>query len=72
MPGVIWTPLPLIHGSQLHRVDININFSFCYETYEVNLELEDFNEDKVLKAALDGLPLLRTKCNPFAKIALGE
>jgi hypothetical protein len=50
-------------GSRLQRVDININYSFhYYDASEVyGGDGEDPEEDEVLKAVLDGLPLLRTK-----------
>ena len=43
-------------GSRLQRVDININYAF-----RCNLDGAEPDKDKVLKAVLHGLPLLRTK-----------
>jgi hypothetical protein len=49
-------------GSRLQRVDININYRFRYDDngYEPD-------EDEVLKAVLDSLPLLHTKGILFVK-----
>ena len=43
-------------GSRLQRVDININYSFRYDD-----DGEETDEDEVLDAVLDSLPLLRMK-----------
>ena len=53
-------------GSRLQRVDINIDYSFCYDDYG-----KEPDKDEVLKAVLDGLPLLRTKGILFVKATLG-
>ena len=62
----VWSHLDSIAthatGSRLQRVDINIDYSF-YE-YKHNYEP---NEDKVVEAILDGLPLLRKKDILFVK-----
>jgi hypothetical protein len=47
MFGGIWTPLPLFQGSRLRRVNINIDYAFCYDSGK---------EYKVEKAVFDGLP----------------
>jgi hypothetical protein len=55
----VWSCLDTIAthptGSRLQRVVINIKHSFR------NDDMEEPDEDEVLKAVLDGLPLLRTK-----------
>jgi hypothetical protein len=51
-------------GSRLQRVDINIDYSFRLEGGGL------FDEDELLKAVLDGLPFLRSKCILFVKAAL--
>ena len=48
-------------GSRLQRVDINIKYGFIYD------EDEEEPDNKVLKAVLDGLPLLRMKGILFVK-----
>ena len=49
-------------GSRLQRVDINIEYSFrIWESYGDDGELDEFDEDELLKAVHDGLPLLRSK-----------
>lgn len=49
-------------GSRLKRVDVNIEYSFrCLESYDDDGELDEFDEDELLKSVLDGLPLLRSK-----------
>jgi hypothetical protein len=55
--GLLWLP----------RVDININYSFCYQPYDGDEQLE-FYEDELLKSVLEGLPLLRTKGILFVKV----
>ena len=49
-------------GSRLQRVDIDINSTFCYDN-----KGEELDWDKVEKAVLDGVPLLRTKDILFVK-----
>ena len=49
-------------GSRLQRVDINIKYDF-----RRNDNWEEPDEDKVLKAVHDGLPLLCTKGTLFVK-----
>jgi hypothetical protein len=53
-------------GSRLQRVDI-INYFFRYDDDRGEPE-----EDEVLRAVLDGLPLLRTKGILFVEAAVGE
>jgi hypothetical protein len=50
-------------GSRLQRVDISINYSFDDDG-------EESDRDKLSKAVLDGLPLLRTKGILFVKAVL--
>ena len=50
-------------GSRLQRVDVTINFSSMYFDFHDSYEP---NENEVLEALLDGLPLLRTKGILFA------
>ena len=50
-------------SSRLRRVDINITYSLAYHD---NWE-EEPDEDEVVKAVLDGLPLLRSKGILFVK-----
>ena len=57
-------------GSRLQRVDVNISCSFRYSLYQIDEELDKFDEDEVWKVVLDGLPLLRTKGILFIKVAL--
>ena len=62
----VWSHLDSINthpiGSRLQRVDVNINYrNYCYD---------DFDEDKIAKAVLDGLPLLRTKGILFVEVHL--
>jgi hypothetical protein len=52
-------------GSRLQRVDINIDYSYCY--YDSRYKPD---KDKTEKAVLDGLPLLRTKGILFVEAAL--
>jgi hypothetical protein len=53
-------------GSQLRRVDININYAFrCGD-------LEEPDEDEIKKAVLDGLPLLHTNGILFVEAVLGD
>jgi len=60
-------------GSQLQRVDININYSILYFDVDLDREVEeDFDGDELLKAVLDGLPLLRTEGILFVEAALVE
>ena len=54
-------------GSRLQRVDINIDYAFRYDDDGVEPD-----KDEVLKAVLDGLPLLRTKGILFVKAVVGE
>jgi hypothetical protein len=61
MSGVSWTHP---NGSRLQRVVININYSIRSESNYDN------DKDDVLKAVLDGLPLLRTKGILFVKAAM--
>ena len=67
----VWSHLDSITshptGSRLQRVDININYSFHYDFCGVEPD-----KDEVLKAVLDGLPLLRTKDILFVKAALTD
>ena len=63
-----WTRLDSIishpTGSQLQRVDIQIDYSFRYDDDASRLSM-----DEVSNAVLDGLPLLRTKGILFVKAA---
>ena len=54
-------------GSLLRRVDINIDYSFLYDD---DGDYDKTDEDEILKAVLDGLPLLRTKGILFVEVAL--
>jgi hypothetical protein len=67
----VWSHLDSIathpSGSRLQRVNITINFSFRYDSYG-----KEPDQDEVLKAVLDGLPLLRMKGILFVKAVLGE
>ena len=69
--AVAWNHLDAIidhpGGSQLQRVDIHINFAFIYED-----EGPDPDENKVLKALRDGLPLLCTKNILFVRADVVE
>ena len=62
----VWSHLDSITthptGSRLQRVDININYRF---------HCDEPDEDEVLKAVLDGLPLLRTQGILFVQATLG-
>jgi hypothetical protein len=58
------TTLPT--GSQLQRVDINIDYSLRESDY-----YREPDEDEVLKTVLDKLPLLRTKGILFVKAFVG-
>ena len=62
----VWSHLDSIAnhptGSQLQRVDINIGYAFDYSGY-----LQEPEEDEVMEAVLDGLPLLRAKGILFVK-----
>ena len=49
-------------GSRLQRVDININYSFRYDD-----NVGEPDENEVLNAVLDSLPLLHTKGILFVK-----
>ena len=49
-------------GSRLQRVDINIDYAFHYHGYRLECD-----KNEILKAVLDGLPLLRTKGILFVK-----
>ena len=66
----VWSHLDSITthptGSRLQRVDVNINYSF-----RCNGDAEP-DEDEVVNAILDSLPLLRGKGILFVKAALGE
>ena len=66
----VWSHLDSITtrptGSQLQRVDINIDYSF-YDDEE-----EEPNKDEIEKAVLYSLPLLRTNRILFVKVVLGE
>ena len=53
-------------GSQLQRVDIKINYCFRCKDYR-----NEPDEDKVEKAVLEGLPLLRKKGILFVEATLG-
>ena len=53
-------------GSRLERVDINIDYAFRYED-----DGAEPDKGEVLKAVLDGLPLLRTKGILFVKAVVG-
>ena len=63
----VWSHLDSITshptGSRLQRVDINIDYEFGYDN--------DPNEDIVLEAVLDSLPLLRAKGILFVETASG-
>ena len=63
----VWRHLDSItshpNGSRLQRVDINIDYEFGYDN--------DPNEDIVLEAVLDSLPLLRAKGILFVETAWG-
>ena len=69
--GYPWSQLDSITthpaGSRLQRVDINISYAFLYDE-----EGEKPDDDRVLKAVLDGLPLLRAKGILFLKAIVGE
>ena len=58
-------------GSRLQRVDINIKAAFSSEHY-TRVERKELDENKVLKAAFDALPLLHTKGIAFVKTAMTE
>jgi len=64
----VWSQLDTIathpNGSRLQRVVFNINYSIRSKSYYDN------DKDDVLKAVLDGLPLLRTKGILFVKVAM--
>jgi hypothetical protein len=51
-------------GSQLQRVDISFNYSFRHDD-----DTMEPDEDEVVEAILDGLPLLRTKGILFVEVA---
>jgi len=59
-------------GSRLQRVDIGIAYCCPYGDYEdvVEEEEEETDEDEVMKAVLDKLPLLRAKGILFVKASL--
>ena len=57
-------------GSRLQRVDISIDYSYRCESYGNDGEVEEFNEDEILKSVFDGLPLLNSKGILFVKAAL--
>jgi hypothetical protein len=67
----VWSHLDSIithpSGSQLQQVDINIYCSYPYDYVG-----EEPDKDRVLKAVLDGLPLLRMKCILFVKVTFEE
>jgi len=67
----VWSHLDSIithsTGSRLQRVDINFNYSFRFRSYDFDMELD---RDALLKAVLDGLPLLHSKGILFFKAAL--
>ena len=54
-------------GSRLQRVDINIDYWFGQDNDEVEPD-----ENEVLEAVLDGLPLLRKKDILFIEVASGD
>ena len=54
-------------GSRLQRVDIVIDYSFRYDD-----DGNEPDEDDVLEAVLDSLPLLRTKGILFVEAVLGR
>ena len=54
-------------GSRLQRVDINIYYAFPF-----NVDVAEPDKDIVLKAVLDGLPLLRTKGTLFVEALWGK
>jgi hypothetical protein len=62
----VWSHLDsiTIHptGSRLQRVDINFDYSFRYDD-----RVQNPGKDKILKAVLNALPLLRTKGILFVK-----
>ena len=62
----VWTYLDSISthptGSRLQRVDVNIRYAFRWDD-----DVCEPDEDEVLKAVLDGLPLLRAKGILFVK-----
>jgi hypothetical protein len=66
----VWSHLDSITthptSSRLQRVDVNINYSLRYDDH-----VQKLDEDKVVKAVLDSLPLLRTKGILFVKAAVG-
>ena len=67
----VWSHLESIAthptGSRLQRVDINIKYSFrCDDNGD------EPSEDEVMKAVLDGLPLLRTKDILFVKAVVSR
>jgi hypothetical protein len=58
----VWTHLNSISshptGSRLQRVEINIYYTFQNDN---EVQFHEHDENKVVKAVLDGLPILRTK-----------
>ena len=68
--GEAWSHLDSIAthpaGSKLQRVGINIDYAFREEEYGAEPD-----RDEVLKALLDGLPLLRRKGILFVKAVVG-
>jgi hypothetical protein len=69
--AVAWNHLDSIinhpGGSQLQRVDIDIKFTLHYED-----DGADVDENKVLNALRDGLPLLCTKDILFVRVVVEE
>jgi hypothetical protein len=67
----VWSHLDSIithpTGSRLQRVDIDINYAFRYDD-----DVMEPHNDEILKAVLDGLPLLREKGILFVDATVGE
>jgi hypothetical protein len=67
----VWSHLDSIithpTGSRLQRVDIDINYAFRYDD-----DVMEPHNDEILKAVLDGLPLLREKGILFVDATVGK
>ena len=67
----IWSHLDSIithpSGSRLQRVDINIDYTFRYDDC-----VTEPDNDEILAAVLDGLPLLRKKGILFVNAIMGQ
>jgi hypothetical protein len=66
----VWSQLDSIithpTGSRLQRVDIDIDYAFRYDD-----NVREPGNNEILKALLDGLPLLREKGILFVEAAIG-